>query len=229
MILAAGFGKRMMPLTAKTPKPLLPVNGKPLIQYHIERLCAVGIKELVINVSHLGGQIENYCGDGSRFGVRIEYSRESEPLETAGGIAKALPLLIAEGGSQTFVVVNADVWTDYGFSRLLEKKLAPALAHLIMVANPQHNPDGDFALEDSGMLASEGPTKLTYSGVALLDRALFDHYQVYQGALAPLLRKAMADLRVSGEYYGGHWYDIGTPDRLEEVSCMVANQLKSAL
>ncbi len=224
MILAAGFGKRMMPLTERTPKPLLPVAGKPLIVYHIERLAQAGVREIVVNVSHLGQQIVDYCGDGTRFGVDIFYSREESPLETAGGIAKALPLLTSGEGNEIFLSVNGDIWTDFDFSHLLARNLAPNLAHLVMVDNPLHNLKGDFHLAGDGVISSVGEQKLTYSGIALLSRELFDRYQVYQGPLAPLLRRAMDDKRVSGEHHRGAWHDIGTPERLDEVSRMVLSR-----
>ena len=219
MILAAGFGKRMMPLTATTPKPLLQVNGKPLIDYHIERLRQAGIKELVINHAHLGQQIEDYCGNGSRYGVNIVWSREGEPLETAGGIAKALPML----GESPFVSVNGDIWTDYPFHSLLEKPLPRILAHLVLVNNPDHNAKGDFCLLPDGKLANSGNPAYTYSGIAVLSKALFDRYGIYEGPLAPVLRKAIDDGLVTGEHFSGHWYDVGTPARLDEVSKIVAS------
>ena len=224
MILAAGFGKRMMPLTERTPKPLLPVAGKPLIVYHIERLAQAGVREIVVNVSHLGQQIVDYCGDGTRFGVDIFYSREESPLETAGGIAKALPLLTAGEGNEIFLSVNGDIWTDFDFSHLLARNLAPNLAHLVMVNNPLHNLNGDFFLSEDGVLLSAGEQKLTYSGIALLSRELFDRYQLFHGPLAPLLRRAMDDRLVTGEHHPGAWHDIGTPERLEEVSRMVSGK-----
>jgi N-acetyl-alpha-D-muramate 1-phosphate uridylyltransferase len=221
MILAAGFGKRMLPLTATTPKPLLKINGKPLIDYHIERLRDAGISEFVINHAHLGEQIENYCGDGSRYGVSIEYSRESEPLETAGGIAKALPLL----GDEPFISVNGDIWTNYPFQPLLQHALKNTLAHLVLVDNPEFKTQGDFVLQPDHFLSVAGEPSYTYSGIAVLSQALFDRYQVYEGPLAPLLRLAMADKQISGEHFSGdscHWYDVGTPQRLAEVSEIVA-------
>lgn len=218
MILAAGFGKRMMPLTAVTPKPLLRVNGKPLIDYHIERLLEAGVTSLVINHAHLGQQIEDYCGDGSRYGCCITWSREGEPLETAGGLARALPLL----GDEPFVSINGDIWTDYPFKKLVERRMQGALAHLVLVDNPPHNSKGDFCLQADGRLANEGVPGFTYSGIALLSKSLFSRYGVYEGPLAPLLRQAINDGLVTGEYYAGHWYDVGTPQRLAEVSDLVA-------
>ena len=218
MILAAGFGKRMLPLTATTPKPLLEVHGKPLIQYHIERLAAVGVAELVINHAHLGQQIEDYLGDGSQFGVSIHYSREPEPLETAGGIARALPLL----GDAPFILVNADIWTDFDFARLLLFSNMQTLAHLVLVPNPPFHPEGDFAIGEQQLLSCSGKPCYTYSGVAVIHPQLLATADEASGALAPWLRVAMAGQQVSGELFCGHWFDVGTPERLAEVSEQVA-------
>jgi MurNAc alpha-1-phosphate uridylyltransferase len=165
MILAAGFGERMRPLTDHTPKPLLEVAGKPLLAYHIERLVAAGCRELVVNVAHLGEQIAEYCGDGGRWGARILVSEEPAPLETAGGIARALPLL----GAEPFLVVNGDVWTDYPFDRLTRIALAPRAAHLVLVDNPPQHPLGDFLLGDGGRLRQRpaGLTGLTFAGIGV--------------------------------------------------------------
>lgn len=218
MILAAGFGKRMLPLTATTPKPLLCVNNIPLIDYHLYHLSDIGIKNVVINHAHLGTQIEEYCGLGDKYGLHIHYSRESEPLETAGGIAKALPLL----GDKPFISINGDIWTDYPLQRLYNLTLDNALAHLVLVKNPAHHTQGDFALNSQGRVMPVGDTTYTYSGIAVFSKQLFDRYKVYEGALSPLLRLAIADGLVSGEYYQGRWFDVGTPQRLQEVSEEVA-------
>ena len=218
MILAAGFGKRMLPLTATTPKPLLPVNGKPLIDYHIEGLRKAGVTEIVINHAHLGEQIEAHCGGGERYGVAIKYSRENEPLETAGGIAKALPLL----GDEPFIIVNGDVWTDYPFANLKQFAATSDLGHLVLVDNPLHNTKGDFSLDEGGGVQLTGTASYTYSGIAVLKKALFDQYNIYTGPLAPLLRLAIASQQITGECYTGHWYDVGTPQRLNEVSDIVS-------
>lgn len=214
MILAAGYGKRMRPLTDHTPKPLLPCCGKPLIVYHIEALVAAGVTELVINHSYLGEQIEQVLGDGSQFGASIHYSAEAEPLETAGGIIQALPLL----GEQPFILCNGDVWTEFPFQRLLDTRLADnELAHLIMVENPPQHPDGDFFVHDDGRLSitgHAGAQRRTYAGISLIDPQLFAGEA--RGALAlikPLLQ-AMASGQVSGQYYPGPWTDVGTPQRL---------------
>jgi len=216
MILAAGLGKRMRPLTLTTPKPLLPVAGKALIEYHIERLVAAGITEIVINHAWLGSQIEQALGDGERYGAQLFYSAEDEPLETAGGIRRALPLL-TEGGDEQFLVVNGDVFTNYDFSQL---RACKGLAHLVLVANPEHNPAGDFALVD-GQVAMAGSEKLTFSGISVLHASLFAGLAEGAAALAPLLREAMAQQQVSGEFFDGFWSDIGTPERLAQVDCAV--------
>jgi len=208
MIRAAGRGERMRPLTDHTPKPLLEVGGQRLIEYHIINLARAGFTDLVINHAHLGMQIERFLGHGDRYGVEIHYSREPEALETAGGIFNALHLL----GGEPFVVVNGDVWSDYDFTQL--PRLLDGLAHLVMVANPEHNPRGDFALCD-GEVVEEGAERYTFSGISLLSPHLFDGCLPGAFPLAPLLRRAMADHKVSGELFSGRWYDIGTPERLQ--------------
>jgi len=217
MILAAGRGERMRPLTDHTPKPLLQAAGKALIEYHIESLVRSGITELVINHAHLGLQLEQALGDGSRYGARISYSAEGEgqALETGGGIYKALPLL----GEEAFVVVNGDIYCDYNFSRL---KPPSGVAHLLLVDNPGHNPAGDFVLSD-GQVHSEGSNKLTFSGIGVYRPELFADCQPGAFALAPLLRKAMERGEVSGEHHSGIWMDIGTPERLQQLDSMLAN------
>lgn len=207
MILAAGRGERMRPLTDHTPKPLLIAGGKPLIRYHIERLAAAGIRELVINHAHLGAQIEAALGDGAGFGVEIRYSPEEQALETGGGIFRALPLL----GPEPFLVVNGDVWTDVDLAGLALD--AGDLAHLVLVNNPPHNPKGDFVLVE-GRVRSEGTPRLTFSGIGLYRPELFDGQTPGAFPLAPLLRQAMKAGRVGGRHHGGHWFDIGTPERL---------------
>jgi len=218
MILAAGRGERMRPLTDHTPKPLLQVGGKPLIVHHIEKLARAGFCNLVINHAHLGSQIEEALGDGSNFGVSIRYSPERPAaLETAGGIAHALHLL----GDEVFAVVNGDIWCDYDFAQL--PKLAAALqasndmAHLVLINNPAHNPNGDFHLHD-GCLQPSGGMKLTFSGIGLYQPALFAHLDRNAKApLAPLLREQIALNKVSGEHFTGRWVDVGTPQRLDEL------------
>ena len=212
MILAAGKGERLRPLTLHTPKPLVRAVGIPLIEYHVRALAAAGFTELVINHAWLGQQIEDYLGDGARFGVRIAYSAEGEPLETGGGIFQALPLL----GDQPFVLVNGDIFTDYPFAQL--RRPLSGLAHLVLVANPAHHASGDFCLQDGQVSdAHAGSGNLTYSGLAVLSPALFADCQPGAFKLAPLLRQAMAAGQVSGEQFAGCWVDVGTHERLAEV------------
>lgn len=206
MILAAGLGTRMRPLTDHTPKPLLEAGGKPLIVWHIERLRDAGFKEIVINVAHLGDQIIDYLGDGSAYGVHITFSDEQGegPLETAGGIIKALSHL-----SETFLVVNGDVWTDFPFDSRFE--LEPnQLALLILIDNPEHNPGGDFLLAESNQ-------KYTFSGIGYYHKALFDSLPYGKQPLVPLLFKALETKQLTTQYYSGQWYDIGTPERLYQL------------
>jgi len=211
MILAAGRGERMRPLTDRVPKPLLEVAGKPLIQYHIEALRDAGFAELVVNHAHLGEQIVARLGDGSAFGVCIHYSPEPPgALETGGGIRQALPLL----GAGAFVVVNGDIWTDYPYRELCREP--EGLAHLVLVDNPQHHRDGDFQL-DGRQVAAEGDTRLTFSGIGLYRPELFAGAPPGRFPLAPVLRSAMQAGRVSGEHYRGRWMDIGTAQRLAEL------------
>jgi MurNAc alpha-1-phosphate uridylyltransferase len=218
MILAAGRGERMRPLTDRVPKPLIPVAGRPLIAHLIERLARAGFTDVVVNVSHLADQVERELGEGARHGVRIAYSREAVALETGGGIAYALPLL----GNGPFVVVNSDIYCDYDFTRLAAAaaRLAPDApgAHLVLVDNPPHHPAGDFVLE-RGRVRGEGPgPRLTFSGIGVYPPALFAG--VERGAkcqLAGLLRPAMAQGRVTGERHAGLWMDVGTPQRLAEL------------
>ncbi|MEN0104922.1 MAG: N-acetylmuramate alpha-1-phosphate uridylyltransferase MurU [Pseudomonas sp.] len=217
MILAAGKGERMRPLTLHTPKPLIPVAGVPLIEYHLRALARAGFTEVVINHAWLGQQIEDHLGDGAQFGVRIVYSPEGEPLETGGGIFRALPLL----GDAPFLVVNGDVWTDYDFSAIPQR--LDGLVHLVMIDNPAHHPAGDFVLRDGQLSdAQPGVPTLTYSGIAVLVPALFNGCQPGAFKLAPLLRAAMADGQVSGEHFTGHWVDVGTHERLKEVEHLLA-------
>ena len=211
MILAAGRGERMRPLTDHTPKPLLKVGGKPLITWHLERLAAAGFKEVVINHAHLGAQIEAALGDGGQWGVSIRYSPEKIALETAGGIANALPLL----GDAPFLVVNGDVFTDIDFGVL--RLIAPDVAHLVMVNNPPQHANGDFVLQHD-RLSTEGSGKLTFSGVGIYAPSLFAGIVRGEAAkLAPLLKDAMAHGLVSGYHHRGEWHDIGTPERLQAL------------
>ena len=214
MILAAGKGERMRPLTLTTPKPLLSAGGQPLIVHHIERLRDAGFSNVVINHAWLGEQIEARLGDGEAFGVSIRYSAEAEPLETAGGIIRALPLL-TDAGDDWFLVVNGDIWSDFDFSQLRAPANADAL--LVMVSNPPHHPEGDFHLQDNGFLNPDGTEKLTFSGISVLHRRLFDELDDAAGKLGPVLRRAMACNRVIGLHHKGHWIDVGTPERLQSL------------
>lgn len=211
MILAAGRGERMRPLTDHTPKPLLEVGGKPLIVHHIEALRAAGFREIVVNLAHLGGQIRDSLGDGRALGVGIVYSEEPKgALETGGGIFRALPLL----GSSPFLVVNGDIWTDYPFRKL--RLFRAKLAYLVLVDNPPHHPQGDFMLEH-GRVKDIGALRLTFSGISVLHPALFAGCSPGRFPLAPLLKQAMEANQVDGEHYRGAWLDIGTPERLARM------------
>ena len=213
MILAAGRGERMRPLTDTLPKPLLEVGGKPLIVWHVEKLAACGFKEIIINVAHLGYKVIEALGDGSKWRVNISYSDEQNEgaLESAGGILKALPLL----GDKPFLVVNADIWCDYEFNQAFDLK--DKLAHLILVPNPEHNPNGDFGL-DGSLLLNEADIKYTFCGIGYYSPKLFEGLEYGKSALAPLLRKAIDKEKINGSLYGGKWYDIGTPQRLAMIN-----------
>ncbi len=212
MILAAGRGLRMRPLTDTTPKPLLRVGNRSLIEHLIFRLAQAELRDIVINHAHLGEQIVAQLGDGNRWGVNIVYSDESKGrLETGGGIFAALPLL----DSDPFVVINGDIWTDYPFVRL--RRDLSGLAHLILVDNPPHHPDGDFCLQGARVVA-EGAPKLTFSGIGVYRHALFRGCTGSRFPLAPLLRGAMSQGAVTGEHYPGRWSDVGTPERLETLN-----------
>lgn len=218
MILAAGRGERMRPLTDNTPKPLLKVAGKMLIEYHLEKLKAAQITEVVINHAWLGKKIEQALGDGSKYGLTIQYSAETQALETAGGIINALPLL----GDDLFIVINGDIFCDYDFSNLPSSIMG--LAHLVLVDNPPHHPEGDFSLTPSGLVQQTGENKQTFSGIGIYHPDLFQNYSMAMKgkkgklALAPVLRQAMDQNQVSGESYQGIWHDIGTAERLNELN-----------
>jgi MurNAc alpha-1-phosphate uridylyltransferase len=208
MLLAAGRGERLRPLTDHTPKPLLEVGGRPLIEWQIARLAAAGVRDFVVNLAHLGDRIAAHLGDGRRLGVDIEYSAEPPgALDTGGGIRHALPLL----GDAPFIVANADVWIEFDFARL--PPLGGDLAHLVLVPNPAHNPRGDFVLEGA-RLRNEGEPRHTFAGIALYSPALFAALAEARFPLAPLLRQAAEDDRVSGQLHAGIWIDVGTPGRL---------------
>lgn len=220
MILAAGRGERMRPLTDHTPKPLLAVGGKPLIVWHIERLARAGFHDIVINHAWLGEKIAAYLSDGARYGVHIHYSPEAHALETAGGIHQALPYL----GDAPFLVVNGDIWCDWdpAAAKALPGVSASHPAWLLMVDNPPHHPAGDFALDADGRLSTIGAPRLTYSGIGVYHQALFSNLSPGTPApLAPLLRNAMAQGAAYGAHYQGCWIDVGTPERLADLDAQV--------
>lgn len=220
LIFAAGLGERMRPLTNHTPKPLLPVGGKRLIEWHLEKLAAIGVREVVVNTSWLAEQFPHTLGDGSRWGMSLRYSYEgTTPLETGGGMLHALPLL----GDEPFLLVNGDIWTDYDFARL--PRQPEGLAHLVMVDRPPQATQGDFALDSEGLVRSDGEHRLTYSGLGVYRPQLLEGWRERTGdagadeapprfRLAPILRAHMAQGRITGEHHRGRWTDVGTPERL---------------
>jgi MurNAc alpha-1-phosphate uridylyltransferase len=215
MILAAGRGKRMMPLTATLPKPMLAVNGKPLIEYHIERVKRAGLKDIVINLAWQGDKIETYFGDGTKFGVSIQYSYEPESgLETAGGIIKAVPKLCTD--NDKFIVINGDIFTDYDVHALTQLALQKGEAHIVLVENPPHNPEGDFTLGLPNQMQ-----KYTFSGIGLYHKDFFCNYDAEFLALGPILKAGITEHMVSRELYLNQWFDIGTPQRLAEINELV--------
>lgn len=220
MLLAAGEGRRMLPLTQSTPKPLLPVVDDTLIGHQLQRIRAAGVAEVVINVAYLGQQIMDHLTDGGDYGVQIHYSEEPEPLETGGGIQRALPLL----GRQPFVLVNGDVWCDFELRRLVNKTLGDALGHLVLVPNPGHNSKGDFALRQHSQIILDQQhepdvTTYTYSGIALLSPDLIAQYpnRREKFGLKEVFDWAISQGRLTGEVYSGHWLDVGTPERLDQL------------
>lgn len=219
MILAAGLGKRMRPLTLETPKPLLTAGGKALIEHHLENLAAVGVQQVVINHAWLGHKIEAALGSGERWGLQIQYSAEGEPLETGGGIWRALPLL-ALRDDERLLVINGDVYSDLSLCDLLSAPLSEScLAHLVMVDNPEWHPQGDFLLQENGQLSGTDGRALTFAGISLLHRKLFpQQVDVEAFPLAPLLRQAIEQGRASGYWHRGIWSDVGTPARLAELN-----------
>jgi N-acetyl-alpha-D-muramate 1-phosphate uridylyltransferase len=220
MLLAAGRGERLRPLTDALPKALVEAGGKPLIAWHLERLARAGFGEAVINVSHLGERIIERMGDGARYGLRLHYSRERERLETAGGIANALPLL----GREPFLLVNADVYCECDFSRLRKVELGERLAHLLLVPNPPHRPKGDFSLR-AGSVGDETAPRYTYAGVAVMAPSLVAPVKPGEKApLAPLLYHAAARGRLGGELYEGLWQDVGTVERLAELEVVLKSR-----
>jgi len=217
MILAAGRGERMRPLTDNVPKPLLRIGGQTLIERQVYALARAGITELVINHAWLGDQIEKALGDGDAYGVSIRYSAEAEnSLETGGGIMNALPLL----GNEPFIAVNADIWTDFPFDSLPSS--LDSLAHLVMVENPVQHADGDFSLS-GGRLSQNGPAMLTFSGIGVYRPEVFADCNPGVFPLGPVLRRLMDAGQVSGERYTGRWFDIGTPERLDEINRVIIN------
>lgn len=224
LVFAAGRGERMRPLTDAAPKPLLRAGGKPLVAWHLERLAAIGVRDVVVNTSWLAAQFPGVLGDGAHWGLRIRYSFEGDtPLETGGGMLNALPLL----GDDPFVLVNGDVWTDYDFAKL--PRDPAGLAHLVMVDPPVHAPRGDFALDALGLLHADGPARLTYSGIGVYRPQLLDGWRDIFGdvgtdvegtpkfPLAPILRARMAEGAITGEHHRGRWTDVGTPQRLAQL------------
>lgn len=229
LIFAAGLGERMRPLTDTTPKPLLAVAGKPLIAWHLERLAAAGVTDVVVNTSWLAAQFPKTLGDGSRWGLSIRYSHEGDvPLETGGGMWHALGTL----GNEPFIAVNGDVWTDYDFTRLPAQP--PGDAHLVLVDNPGHNSSGDFLLCDDGSLRNSGGERFTFSGIGVYRASLFDDWRRIIGdapgaraqpprfRLAPLLRAAIGEGQVTGEHHAGRWTDVGTPERLADLDAALS-------
>ena len=210
---AAGRGQRLRPRTDRTPKALIEAGGKPLLAWHLERLRRAGIREVVINVSHLAGEIMRRFEDGREFGVALRWSQEPQPLETAGGIAQARALL----GAAPFLLVNSDIWCDHDFTRLSTLDLGARVAHLVLIPNPQHNPAGDFSLE--GARVGNGPApRYTYAGIAVLSPSLVSAVVPGEKApLAPLLRSAAARGEITGELHRGAWHDVGTEERLAKL------------
>lgn len=218
MILAAGLGQRMRPLTDNLPKPLLCVGGKPLLQYHFEALAEIGISEVIINLAYLGDKIREFAGNGSQFGLKIQYSEESEPLETAGGLLHALPLL----GADPFLLINGDVWSDYPLTQLSQYHLkVNEKAHLVLVPNPDFHPNGDFAPNAQGILVTDTAlAKFTFAGISLIHPKLISEYplQRLKFPLGEVLRHGIEHGQITAEIYRGRWSDVGTPDRLESLN-----------
>jgi len=218
MVLAAGRGERLRPLTERLPKPMVEAGGRPLIDWHLQRLAAAGLRDAVINVSHLAEQIVAHVGDGARYGMRVAWSRETEPLETAGGIANARALL----GEAPFLLVNSDIYCEVDFSPLKSLPLSGNLAHIVLVPNPPHHPEGDFTLE-SGMVGNGAAPRYTYAGVAVMSPSIVAGVRAGEKApLGPLLRKAAGDGKLSGELFRGLWTDVGTAERLAELRTLLA-------
>lgn len=227
MILAAGLGNRMRPLTDHTPKPLLCAGGKPLIEYHLENMQRAGIREVIINLAYLGEKIRAHLGDGQQFGLQIIYSNEPEPLETGGAILHALDAL----GTDTFLLVNGDVWCDLEFAHFIQQPLAEnQRGHLLLVPNPEFHPQGDFALNTSGQLIVDSdkthPQRFTFGGISLLTPELIANYpdKRQKFPLVEVLRRALGEGQLTGQVHRGHWSDVGTPERLEELNVFLAQR-----
>ena len=219
MILAAGEGRRMRPLTDSLPKPLIEVDGKPLLAFHLERLVAAGFTDIVVNASYFSEQIEAFCDDGSRWGCHVKVVVEPKPLETAGGILNALPLL----GDEPFALVNGDVFTHYPFEQLRRHDLKNDLAHLVMIPNPTHHPEGDFQLSETRIVEAQ-TSRTTFSGLSVMSPRLFAGLAPGKLALRPVLDQAITLKRVSGELFPGLWSDVGTPDRLRNLEIALASR-----
>lgn len=220
MILAAGLGTRMRPLTDVLPKPLLPVGRSTLIELHLEKLASAGVNEVVINISHLAEKIEQHLGSGERYGLKIIFSKEEKPLETAGGIKNALHLL----GNKAFIVVNGDVWSDYPLEHLVVKanNMGDNLAHLVLVNNPEHHPEGDYSLDTNGRVLSEKSERaFTFSGLSVLSPSIFEK-ELISNRLAGVFSPLIAEQKISAEIYQGQWLDVGTPERLELLKQIVS-------
>jgi len=230
LVFAAGLGERMRPLTDTTPKPLLRAGGKPLVEWHLERLAAIGVREVVLNTSWLATQFPRALGDGSRWGLKLHFLHEGDvPLETGGGMHNALPVLCGDD-DVPFLAINGDIWCDHPLATLPAPRGA---AHLVLVDNPTHHPGGDFVLAADGGVSAEGAPRLTFSGIGVYRRALFDDWREVIGArtgadavpprfpIAPLLRAAMARGAVSGEHHRGRWTDVGTPQRLADLDALL--------
>ncbi len=225
LVFAAGLGERMRPLTDHTPKPLLEAGGRPLIAWHLQKLAAIGVRDVVLNTSWLAPRFPEVLGDGARWGLRLRYAHEGDtPLETGGGMLHALPLL----GEAPFIAVNGDIWTDFDFARLPREPAGDA--HLVLVDNPDHHPEGDFVLDADGRLHAEGGPRLTFAGIGVYRPSLFEGWRSAVGdapganeepprfRLAPVLRAAMARGRIEGRHHAGRWTDVGTPQRLDALS-----------
>lgn len=231
MILAAGLGTRMRPLTDALPKPLLPVGDSTLIEWHLKKLFQAGIRDVVINVSYLGEKIQQHLGNGETYGLRIHYSVEKQPLETAGGIQNALSLLASGNEDENFLLINGDVWTDFPFTTLVARNLKHnEFAHLVLVKNPEHHPEGDFSMDDEGRLVNKTEESYTFSGISLLSTSLFRKV-LRSNRLGDVFRDLIhkqelaKNTQASAELYEGKWIDVGTPERLDFLRGILAEEL----